>query len=393
MINEPNQHTADATADLDVPCLIYNADTIVSQHQRLRAFLDAAYPDTKIFYAAKACYCPPVVERLINLGCGLELLSRDEHSIASELGVHGRSIVWNGCALTDDVLLGAVSRGEWLNVDSPDLFYRVDKIATDQGVVPEVGVRLNVDGEGKLGMEYRDVLDLIHSGASTRIVGLHFHESPRSLDDVDGLLEKRLRFVELAGHLEREEGLTFRYIDMGGGLLSDVPLDTQLVKIVNAIKALRSEPTLFLEPGAYFVEEAGNVLTRVMATKQIGTRKWATVDIGMNVLVPLNRARFAVRNAQDSEAPKERINIAGAFGVSADVVARDQDVAARVGAVLRVDRCGAYTESMMSCLITTPPTVYWYAEGHYQAIIRSADPDKLFLSYHGYTCSSKQARV
>ncbi len=385
MADEPGTGSLRSINALDVPCLVYSADAIVKQYASLHAFLDVAYPNTQIFYAAKACYCPPVIELLMNLGCGLELLSRDEHRIASALGVTGSSIVWNGCALGDDILLGAISRGERLNIDSPSQFFKLNRIAASHRIIPEVGLRINVDGTGKLGMEYADVVDLIRSGSAARIIGLHFHESPKSAGDADNVLARRLEFLEIAHRLEKEEDLTLEYVDVGGGLLADLAVGQQLSKVTKAMKALRSEPALFLEPGAYFVETAGTALTRVVATKCIGNTKWATVDIGMNVLVPLNRARFTVSGGRTSSGPATPINIAGAFGVTSDVVALNQNVSVEEGDVLRVERCGAYTESMRSCMITEPPPIYWHTNGRYERVTGGQAVGSLFLDYHGYT--------
>jgi diaminopimelate decarboxylase len=387
MSDAPRDSSYVGTRDLDVPCLIYDAGIIMGQHERLRSFLDAVYPNTQVFYALKACYCPQVVNLLVKRGCGLELLSADEHRIASACHVEGHGIVWNGCALSDDVLSGAVTRGEWLNVDSPSLFHRLEKIAAEQHLAPEVGLRINIDGTGKLGMEYDDAVALISSSKRVRIIGLHFHESPQSSSDQARLLERRQAFVDVASRLEQEHDVSLQYVDLGGGLLSDVELAQQLGDVIEALRKLRSKPTLFLEPGAYFVEDAGTALTRVIATKRIGRIRWAAVDIGMNMLVPLNRARFTVHGSSTSGSPAEKVNIAGSFGVSADIVALDQVIAAKEGDTLRIERCGAYTESMSSCMITTPPPIYWLEDGRYEEIKRRLAGADLFMDYHGYTRS------
>jgi diaminopimelate decarboxylase len=372
-------------SQLPVPCLIYRADEVRRQYGRLRAFLDNVYPDSRIFYAMKACYCPPVVRLLVDLGCGLELMSESEHRIAADLNVSGTSCIWNGCSLSDEAMRRAVVGGEFVNVDSLDMYENLNRIAEETGRTLAVGLRLNITGSGKLGMSLEEAKHILKIRyPRTPCKGFHFHDSPRRVENLGLLNEARRNFIAAVKGLEDKFGLHLKYVDLGGGLLYDAPLEEQLMDSVQAVQGLGSKPQLFVEPGAFLVEDAGIALTRVTAVKTIGGRKWALVDIGANVMIPLERARFEVENPDSSDVVGEAVNIGGAFGMSADVVAVDQRIPVQRGSPLVIRRCGAYTASMSSCYISAPPPIFWDDGGTLQRLGPLVSAGDRFMEYHGY---------
>ncbi len=363
------------------PCAVYDADVITRQVRRMRAYLDRSIPSSQIFYALKACYLQPVVRHLVGLGCGLEIMSSMEQRIAACIGVTGKDVIWNGPALNEATLRAAVQRGERINVDSIDMFNVVRSLVAAHGAPIEVGLRLNVSGDGKLGIT-PDLAEALMQSSQVRVVGFQVHHGARSLG-TDHWIGQRRDMLKWLAHWEQRLGIEIRYVDVGGGFQPEYEPGAYLDPIITAMGRLRSAPKLLVEPGAYFVEDAGTARARVVAVKSVGNTRWAVTDLGAQFLVPLDRSNFEVEQNPRGNGDG-RMSIAGPMCFEADVIARDQLLDVTRGDVVRISRCGAYTASMTNCFGAAPPCVYWRHRGSVQRIERVIDGDELFMTMHGY---------
>ena len=363
------------------PCAVYDADTITKQVQRLRAYLRRSYENSRIHYAVKACYLRPVVRHIVSLGCGLEIMSPIEHRIAACFAVTGPNVVWNGPALDEPTLRGAVDRHERINVDSVAMFNVIQRLAAPRGAPIAVGLRLNLTGHGKLGIT-PDLAEPLLRSSRVSVVGFHIHDGTRSRGPAHWV-GQRQDLLELLAGWEQRHGIVIQYIDVGGGLEPGHEPHVYLDGCLSSIGRLHSEPQLLIEPGAYLVEEAGTALARVVSVKSIGSTRWAVTDLGSQYLVPLDRSNFHVDHGAAHEGDK-RMSIAGPMCFEADVVAHDQVMDVQAGHVVRVSRCGAYTASMSSCFGAPPPCLYWQQQDRLQRIERVPDGDQLFFAMHGY---------
>jgi diaminopimelate decarboxylase len=363
------------------PCAVYDLDVITTQVQRMRAYLDESIRGSQIFYALKACYLQPVVRHIVALGCGLEVMSPIEHRIAGRVGVTTRDIIWNGPALDEPTLRGAMQRGERINVDSIDLFHVVRRLAAALGAPIEVGLRLNLSGDGKLGIT-PDLAEPLLRSSQVRVVGFHIHHGARSRGTAHWIGQRRV-LLEWLTRWEQQLGIEIRYVDVGGGFQPEHEPAAYLDPIIAAMGGLRSKPKLFVEPGAYFVEEAGIAWARVVAVKRVGKTRWALTDLGAQFLVPLDRSRYEIDQFPAGRGDR-RVSIAGPMCFEADVIARDQLLDVTRGDVVRIRRCGAYTASMTSCFGAAPPCIYWRRHGRVVRVERDLDGDELFMNMHGY---------
>jgi len=108
---------------------------------------------------------------------------------------------------------------------------------------------------------------------------------------------------------------------------------------------------LLLEPGRFLVAQAGALLTRVLYTKQNGTKKFVIVDAAMNDLI-----RPALYQAHHEIVPvvregRERVvaDIVGPVCESGDFFARDRELAElRTGELAVLLDAGAYGMSLAS---------------------------------------------
>ena len=368
-----------------VPFVVYDAETVTRQYRRLRDFLDRRYPDSGIFYALKACYLQPVVRHLVGLGCGLEITTSAEQRIAAQLRLTGRGVIWNGPALDEETLRGAIGRGELINVDSAAIFTVCERIAREQDLEVAVGLRLNLGGGGKLGITPALAEPLLKS-PRVKVTGFHIHHGAFN-GDPSQWVRQRLDLLEVLGHWLPRFDVGIDYVDLGGGLLPHPEPELYLEPIIENVSRIawpgRSRPRLLIEPGAYLVEEAGIAFTRVVAMKTVGPERWAITDLGSNFLIRLDRSDFRVSCAGRNDG-EDRVSVGGNLCLEADVIARRQALAVTSGDVLKISRCGAYTSSMATCFATAPPEMYWRERGALERIGLAVERDDRFLRMHGW---------
>jgi diaminopimelate decarboxylase len=364
------------------PCVIYDAASVVRRYELLRSYLDAAYPRSRIFYALKACYVPLVVERLIHLGCGLEISSPSEQQIAMRFGLSGGQIVWNGPGLDEVTLRGTVGREEIVNIDSPHVFQVLSRIAQERGQEVRAGLRLNITGQGKLGVDPALAESLLQDSSRVRIVGFHFHPA-NGLKNPAEAQEQRYRFLDVLAGWERTLGVNPEFVNLGGGFAIGEAPPVLLDSLVERVFALKSRPELFLEPGAYLVADAATAYASVVALKTVAGACWAILDIGANFLVPLQRAGFTVQGTTPVPA-LGRVSFGGPLCYEADVIALEQRVGVCHGDIVKIERCGAYTASLCSNFASSPPPIYWKDGDSIVEVAHHSETYHDFLEFHGY---------
>jgi diaminopimelate decarboxylase len=143
---------------------------------------------------------------------------------------------------------------------------------------------------------------------------------------------------------------------MGGGLGVDydgagAPTPAELAALVlPEIRDLGLK--LLLEPGRSLIAAAGALLTRVIAIKTNGGKRFVITDAGMNDLLrpSLYSAYHHIENlSRDEAAPVVTADIVGPVCESGDFFAKDRAIKdPREGDLLAVLDAGAYSFSMAS---------------------------------------------
>jgi diaminopimelate decarboxylase/aspartate kinase len=109
---------------------------------------------------------------------------------------------------------------------------------------------------------------------------------------------------------------------------------------------------LWLEPGRYFVANAGVLLARVTQTKSKGGTRYVGVTTGMNSLIrpALYGSWHEIVNLTRLDAPAtERVNVVGPICESGDVLGLDRLLPpTQEDDVLLIANVGAYGRSMSS---------------------------------------------
>lgn len=357
------------------PLYVIDEDRIRDNYNRINQAFTSEYNDFKIFYACKANTNLAVMRILEEAGCGIDAVSPGEIYISLLAGYRPEKILFTGNNATNEELEFALEAGVRINLDSVSALERLAKLPGAEG--KEISFRVNPKvGAGhhdhcitggdlsKFGVmeeeavnAYKRAIDL-----GFKPVGIHSHIGSGILDPEPFKLAVHT-LMDTAGHVYRELGVQFEFVDFGGGM--GIPYEPQeslldINKFAKEIVGLFKEklyqynmgnPTLCLEPGRYLVGDASYLLTRVNTIKQ-SYRKFAGVDAGFNTLLrPTMYGSYhhIVSAKYPLAEPIQEIDVAGNICESGDLFARDRPLPdLEEGDLLAILNAGAYAFSMSS---------------------------------------------
>jgi diaminopimelate decarboxylase len=310
----------------------------------------AALPNALLAYAVKANSDPQLLRRLVADGAGVEVVNETELALATRAGCPPDRIVMNGVGRTDAELRHALEAGVLVNAESLDDLEAMLEMAPSGA---RVGLRLNpgLDAEthphlatgaasSKFGIGWDDLPDVLaRMGAADRrlaSVGAHIGSDIADAAIYAELLERLRAALQRTGA---------EWIDIGGGLRS-----------IEALPAIATDERVIVEPGRAIVADAGWLVTRVVRTQPRADRTYAVADAGMTELIRpmLYGAEHRVGLLTPGHALEaHRVDLAGPVCEAGDVLATDigrwMDTSrAGVGALLVIERAGAYGASMAS---------------------------------------------
>jgi diaminopimelate decarboxylase len=187
-------------------------------------------------------------------------------------------------------------------------------------------------------------------------VGVSVHIGSQ-IRDTQPFAESVMRVRRLVEEL-RADGLRIEFVDAGGGFGIEYGRGEfdPAARVAEYAKAIRSAldglgVRLLLEPGRFLIAQAGVLLSRVLYTKQNGSKRFVITDAGMNDLI-----RPALYGAHHEIVPvvlegraKEIADIVGPVCESGDFFARDREVEElRARDLVALLDAGAYGMSLSS---------------------------------------------
>lgn len=356
------------------PAYVYDLDAIGREARELTA----AFGDHPhlVAYAVKANSAGPIVRELARAGCGADVVSGAELSLALGAGIPPEKIVYSGVAKTDAELDLAVCSGARgigaVQIESVEEIARVAARASRASRVCRVSLRVNPGvaaeeldthayittghDEAKFGapLESIDVaLSSIAQHPSVTLVGLTTHVGSQ-LTSVDGYLASARVLFDLAKRVR--ERLPLEFVDTGGGFGIDYG-DGCPVRPADFIRAtlplLRAaglgDLALYCEPGRSMVASHGVVLSRVIQRKVSASRRWLMIDAGMNDLMrpALYQARHRIVPLVEAQGPRSSWRVVGPVCESSDDFGAHELPDEGVSHVAILD-AGAYGYSMAS---------------------------------------------
>ena len=290
-----------ATA-VGTPFYLYSTAAFTAQYRRFAEAFSREKP--LICYAVKANSNLAVLRLFAGLGSGADVVSEGELRRALAAGMPPQKIIFSGVGKTRAELEAALDAEiHQINVESMSELRRLSEVASAQGRVAAVAIRVNPDVDAhthaklSTGMkENKFGIDLGEAAAAYSLardlpgiepVGLAVHIGSQLVD----LEPYRRAFVRVAGLVQelRANGLAVTRIDLGGGLgiryrAENAPEPDSYARLVREIFGPTGLAMTF-EPGRMLAGPAGLLVARVIYVKQGAAKRFVIVDGAMNDLI------------------------------------------------------------------------------------------------------------
>lgn len=388
----------DVAAEFGTPLFVYDEEHL---RNRCREAV-AAFPDG-VAYATKAFLCVAMAKLVHEEGMDLDVATGGELHVALTAGVPAEKLVLHGNNKSLAELAAARAHGVGrIVVDSFDELDRLSRMHADDGIVPQVLLRITPGIEAHThefvmtGQEDSKFGFGLHSGAAGRaielasaspavdLVGIHMHIGSQVFvaESFHDAVEAMVPFITTHDLPE---------FSIGGGL--GVPYvegesAPTMADWGGAIQAACREAgitaRITAEPGRSIAAAAAVTLYTVGTVKEIpGVRTYVSVDGGMSdnprpVLYGSGYETFLPR-AADAERPRA-VRVVGKHCESGDLLVREgwvpDDLA--VDDVLATPVTGAYGHSMGSNYNKIlRPAVVFCRDGDARLVVRRESYDDL----------------
>ena len=360
------------------PLFVYDGDRMVAKFHKFRQAFEENYPKVKVFYAMKANTNLSIVALLKQAGAAAECISMGEIQLAHKVGYRGGDVLFTASSKSPTELTYAVENEVIINLDSVGDLENTIAVVEKLKKKARVSFRLNTDVDPqthrhistshkttKFGILFEN--DQIISAYRTardhpliEVWGIHSHIGSQIMAEEPFIRNVRL-VTTAALRLKKELGIELVFIDLGGGLgipyrdgESAFEPAEMAAKVCTQLKAelanLGYTPALWVEPGRYFVGDAGLLVARVNSVKDTPYKHFINVDTGFNHLVRpiLYEAHHRVR-VLNGKGPLETFDVAGNICETGDILAHDRKLPRpKPGDYVCFLDAGAYGFSMAS---------------------------------------------
>jgi len=357
----------------------YGTPLYVQDLERARenaARLREAFPDADVAYAVKANTTRAVLSALERTGVDAECAAAGEVQRSLDAGFPPERVRYTAVNPPDVDLdhvcsLDGVSEMT-ITVGARDTLDRVAErgfegplcVRVNPGVGAGHHAKVSTGAEPKFGVPYDRAADLCREAVDRGfdLVGVHAHAgSGISGEDLSAHRE----LVARMGELTREiADLDPEFVAVGGGFgvpyrTEEEPLDLHRVAEATREAIGETEARLAIEPGRYFVADAGVLLTTVNTVKPTPETTVVGIDAGMTTLLrpAMYDAYHEVRSLEPDLLRKEPVSceIAGPVCETADVLGRERTLPDPTrGDLLAIGNAGAYGYEMSSTYNSRP---------------------------------------
>ena len=381
------------------PLFVFSERTLIDRYREVRDVFSRRYPRVRITWSYKTNYLDGVCKVFHREGAWAEVVSEFEYDKAIRLGVPPDRIHCNGPLKPESFLEKALPAGSILHIDHFDELALAERVAERHDIRPRVAIRINLAVDAapqwsRFGFnlesgQARDAAVRIISGDRLELSGLHCHLGTFLLDP-NAYRQSLQKLSKFANELRKDFGVTMSFIDTGGGFASHNTLKDQYLPgsqatpsfsryaeaILDGLADLdvppNERPTLVMENGRAMVDDAGYLVSTVIANKRMPNGGRALViDAGVNVLFTSFWYKHDVVPAQDFRGVPEPTTIYGPLCMNIDVM-RDTLLfpPMEVGDRLVFRTVGAYNVTQWMQFITYRPAVVLIAPDGKHSLLR-----------------------
>ncbi len=321
------------------------------------------------FFAVKALPNPSIMAIMKEMGFGFDCSSIPELILSRDTGAQGEDIMFTSNNTSEDDLEAAMTEGgSIVNLDDitlidklpavPELIsfrYNPGPRRTGNAIIGNpVEAKYGVSHE-QIGDAYRKMRDLgaRRFGLHTMLVSNERHH--------DYMIETVQMLLDMVEQLSKELGISFEFINMGGGLgIAYHPDDPSLnlQAMADGIQTLfdsfrkrhNQAPALFMESGRYMTGPHGVLVTRAINEKNI-YRRYVGVDASMSALMRPGMYgayhHIDVYGKNESDGPLETVDVVGSLCENIDKFAVQRPLPPiQTGDLLIIQDTGAHGHAM-----------------------------------------------
>jgi len=365
---------SEIAARFGTPTYVIDEQRIRYNCRRVKAAFGKNYHKFKLNYAVKSNNNLTVLNIVRQEGAGVDCSCLEELTLASLARFDNNEMLYSGNNNSDFELSQGIQSGAAINLDDLEILPRLLKFG-----VPEIlSFRVNPGiGEGqypglvfggqdtKFGIEESRVLDAysLAKDSGVKRFGMHMMTGSNVLN-VEYFISVTRKLFEIAESVSKGLGITFEFVDIGGGFGVPYKPDEETLDIEKVGSRVGEmfqecverktigEPYLMIEPGRFIVCDSAVLLGRVHHIKRTSHKIFIGTDIGMNTL--LRPALYgAYHHIYVGDRPTAKVEstytITGQVCENTDVLAKDRQLPhLQTGDVIVVMNAGAYGYSMSS---------------------------------------------
>ena len=346
-----------------------------------------------ICYAVKANSNIGILNVMAKLGSGFDIVSQGELERVLAAGGEASKVVFSGVAKSRAEIMRALEVGiRCFNVESVAELHHINQIAGEIGKVAPISLRVNPDvdahthpyistglKENKFGVsvdEAREVYKLAATLPHVKITGMDCHIGSQ-LTELQPFLDATDRLIRLMEQL-KEDGITLRHLDLGGGLGVTYTDETPphpsdyATALLNKLKDYE-DLEIILEPGRAIAANAGILVAKVQYLKSNESRNFAITDTGMNDMIrpALYEAYMNIIEIDRTLGREKAIyDVVGPVCETSDFLGKQRELAIAEGDYIAQRSAGAYGASMSSNYNSRPRTAEVLVDGNKAHLIR-----------------------
>lgn len=391
------------------PLFVISEKTIRTNYRRAYKAFTTRYPKVQFAWSYKTNYLDAVCKTFHQEGSWAEVVSGFEYQKAINNGVDGSKIIFNGPDKTEAELKVAIENESLIHIDHLDELYTIIGIAEESNHKPKVAIRINMDTGtyplwDRFGFNYEngqawDALNKIMNNSRLELVGLHCHIGTFMLAPSAYAMAAH-KLATLLNEIEHKYNHRIKYIDLGGGFASKNTLKGSYLPgndinpdIEDFAEAITSAllnfnfknnvlPTLVLETGRALIDDAGNLISTVIANKRSSQGKRTTIiDAGVNILFTSFWYDHKITPSQPFTHYSEPTVVFGPLCMNIDVIRESAELPLlNKGDNLVIQSVGAYNMTQWMQFITYRPNIVMIDEKSQTHLIRIKDDIETFKS-------------
>lgn len=329
-----------------------------------------------VHYALKANFNKRIIGLIQQYGFGADCVSGNEISKSIESGFTADKITFAGVGKSDFEINTALDHGIFaFNVESIQELEVIQELAYQKGVQANISLRINPNVDAKThkyittglddnkfgipGEDLEKACTILQEAKNLTFLGLHFHIGSQ-ITDLTVFENLCIKVNEWSQWFENQ-GMTIRVLNVGGGLGVDYhnPDENTIVNfeqyfsIFDRHLVRTVDQEVHFELGRSLVAQCGNLVSKVLYTKQSARTNFLILDAGMTELMrpALYQAYHKIERLglDTANHTTQKYDVVGPICESSDTFGSKVDLPeSQRGDLVAIRSAGAYGEVMAS---------------------------------------------